>query len=123
MSDEFDDAPWPSSSSPGTVEGSARRGRESVVPDLIVRAYVDSSPGLRARLLECLTRPLSVLGLAAVATGAFARYALLSGRSSSFALDDVAVFSGEQILELVRFVEQVSPEALHQCTALIAMVL
>ena len=72
-------------------------------------------------MLECLTRPLGVLSLLGVAAGAFAQLlALRVGSGSLSALDVGARFTGEQIVELVRFVEQVSPRALNQCLALLS---
>jgi hypothetical protein len=72
-------------------------------------------------MLACLLRPLGSLGLAAVASGAFA--SLLQRwnvRDPVIALDDLERYSRDQIGELVRFVEQVSPEALQQLGNLVA---
>ncbi len=84
-----------------------------VASRLISRLYGAASQPLRAKLIACLVRPLGPLGLVAVAAGAFAG---LLRRSSSggvtVVIDDVARYSNEQVYELARFVEQVSPEAL-----------
>ncbi|MEO8525933.1 MAG: hypothetical protein ABI460_14505 [Caldimonas sp.] len=57
----------------------------------------------------------------AVAAGAFARLLLVGGSSGlTVAVEEAARFSGDQIFELARFVEQVSPEALQQFARLIA---
>jgi hypothetical protein len=59
--------------------------------------------------------------LMAIATGAFARFLLVGGASGvTVAVEDAARFSSEQIFELARFVEQVSPQALQQFARLIA---
>ena len=65
-------------------------------------------------------RPLGSLGVAAVAAGAFT--VVLSRRGAGglgVAMADVAEFSKEQVAELARFVEQVSPEALQQAASLV----
>lgn len=124
MSDEFDDAieraserasrnhPAPSWPAPRRVQ-SAR---------LITRLYTGADASLRARMLACLLRPLSPLGIVAVAAGAFAGFVHRGGDSDSLrvALEDVGRYSNEQIFELARFVEQVSPDALQQVANLIA---
>jgi hypothetical protein len=112
MSDEFDDVVDPLPSAPVP----ARVGR---VARLLARLYSSSSLVVRTRLVACLVRPLSPLGLAAVSAGAFTVVLASSrGGSLSVAMADVARFSKDQIAELVRFVEQVSPEALQQAAAL-----
>jgi hypothetical protein len=72
-------------------------------------------------MLACLLRPLGSLGLAAVASGAFA--SLLqrwSFRDAVIPFDDLERYTKDQIGELVRFVEQVSPEALQQLGNVVA---
>ncbi len=116
MSDEFDDAvdPCPAARTPAAT----RAGR---LARLVARLYCSSSLALRTRLVACLVRPLSPLGLAAVAAGAFTVFLSRSEPGGlSVAMADVARFSKEQIAELARFVEQVSPEALQQAAGLIA---
>jgi len=96
---------------------------DDAVPVAIARGYAAADPPLRARVIACLTRPLNLLGLFAVAAGAFARAAVLgAGGERILAMDDGARFTTEQIVELARFVEQVSPQALHQCLVLLALV-
>jgi len=114
MSDEFDDAVDPLRATPG-------RPRTARVARLLARLYGSSSLAVRTKLVACLVRPLSPLGVAAVSAGAFA--VVLARNSSgglSVAMADVARFSKDQIAELARFVEQVSPEALQQAAALLA---
>jgi hypothetical protein len=114
MSDEFDDTvdPLPVGRAP---VGAGRLAR------LIARLYSSSSLVVRTRLVACLVRPLSPLGLTAIAAGAFTVVLSRGGPGGlSVAMADVARFSKEQIAELARFVEQVSPEALQQAAGLIA---
>ena len=89
------------------------------IPRLVSRLYRASSRSLRAQLLDCLLRPLGPLGLLAISSGAFASF-LLRKRGASATLDDATRFSGEQIAELARYVEQVSPEALQQFASMVA---
>lgn len=118
MSDEFDDVLDPvaaTGANAGTAAGAGER-----VPRLLARLYGSAGLAVRTRLLACLLRPLGSLGVAAVAAGAFT--AVVSRRGASGlggAAAEVAEFSKEQIAELARFVEQVSPEALQQAAALV----
>ena len=86
----------------------------------MARLYGSANLALRTRLVACLVRPLGSLGVAAVAAGAFT--VVLSRRGAGglgVAMADVAEFSKEQVAELARFVEQVSPEALQQAANLV----
>jgi len=88
---------------------------------LVSRLYGAASSPQRASMLACLLRPLGTLGLAAVASGAFA--GLLrrgAGQGTLVGIDEASRYSKEQIYELARFVEQVSPDALRQLANLIA---
>ena len=101
--------------------GRTRLRRTSLVPRLIARLYAAADRPLRAKLVACMVSPLSSLGLAAVAAGAFSRYLFVGERTGrSISIDDAARYSSEQIAELARFVEQVSPEALHRLAGLVA---
>lgn len=121
MSDEFDDEYQSGLQRGGlTVPDKTGERHRSRVARLASRLYLVSSPPMRARMLDCLLRPLGSLGLVAVASGAFA--SLLhrgSDRSAGVPLDDLGRYSKDQIVELVRFVEQVSPEALQQLDNLV----
>ena len=88
---------------------------------LISRLYAAASTPLRARMLAGLLRPLSPLGLAAVAAGAFAGFVHRGGADSlRVAAEDAGRFTSEQVFELARFVEQVRPDALQQAASLVA---
>jgi hypothetical protein len=119
--DEFDDdvevEDLPHSGGDRTVECTVRPR----VARLVSRLYGASSAPLRARMLACLVRPLGSLGLAAVASGAFAQ--LLYRRREvgpGVPIGDLAGYSNDQIFELARFVEQVSPDAIQQVAGLLA---
>ena len=117
MSDEFDDAvdPVATSAAPGVPAAPA----QDRAARLMARLYGSANLALRRRLVACLLRPLGSLGVAAVAAGAFT--VVLSRRGAGglgVAMADVAEFSKEQVAELARFVEQVSPDELQQAAGL-----
>jgi hypothetical protein len=91
------------------------------VARLMSRLYAAANAPLRARMLAGLLRPLSPLSVVAVAAGAFAGFRH-RGDSEGVraALDDVGRYGNEQIIELVRFVEQVSPDTLQQVASIVA---
>ena len=118
MSDEFDDAVDPIAK--GAGPGVAAAAGPDRAARLLGRLYGSANLALRTRLVACLLRPLGSLGVAAVAAGAFT--VVLSRRGAgglSVAMADVADFSRDQVAELARFVEQVSPEALQQAAGLV----
>lgn len=84
-----------------------RRPRNRI-PHLISRLYRSADLPARAGILAALIRPLGPLGLAAVASGAFAGF-VTRRREGGIEIgpDDVGRYTSEQVLELARFVEQV----------------
>jgi hypothetical protein len=131
MSDEFEDAL--------EAEARALRAARSALVDrdtpadrppgrdrplvtrLAARLYAAAGAPLRARMLASLVRPLGPLGLVAIASGAFSGFLARGGPAGvQVALDDVGDYTTEQVAELVRFVEQVSPQALMQIARLVA---
>jgi len=90
-------------------------GDRSRAARLAARVYAGAGGLQRSRIVAALCRPLGPLALVAVASGAFAslldRFGAL-GRSG--AVDELGGFTREQVFELARFVEQVSPDALQQ---------
>jgi len=118
MSDEFDDVPDPA------AERSRRSSHSeglSRVPQLIAEVYGAATAPLRARLLECLLRPVGPLGLVAIAAGTFGGF-LHRARSGGLevSLDDAARISGDQMFELARYIEQSSPDTFQQVASLLA---
>ncbi len=88
---------------------------------LVADVWGESPPPLRARLLECLLRPMRPLGLVAVAAGAFSAFVHReSWDHLRVPLDDAVRFTSDQIFELARFVEQVRPEAFWQLANVMA---
>lgn len=99
----------------------AGEARERVLSRLVSDVYTEAPAPLRARLLECLLRPVGPLGLVAVAAGAFGSFLHReSWGRLNVSLDDTLRFSADQIFELARFVDQVRPEALGQLSSLMA---
>ena len=88
---------------------------------LIARAYDSADLHLRARIVDCLLRPLGTLSIAGVAAGAFSAfvYRHRSGDVGAAAWQ-FADFSRQQIVELARFAGEVNPQALQQATDLLA---
>ena len=122
MSDEFDDALDAEVLRLGaTTPATASRQARPLAARLVSRLYAGASTPLRAGMLACLLRPLGSLGLAAVASGAFAGFLQRGGdRGAWVMLEDAGRYTTEQIFELARFVEQVSPDALQQLGNLIS---
>lgn len=122
MSDEFDDLVDPALLQRDRAALEAANARPAPpVPRLVSRLYAAADLPLRAKLLACLLRPLRPLGLVAIAAGAFSGF-LTRGAAGGIeiVISDVTRYSNEQITELARFVEQVSPEAVRQFAGLVA---
>lgn len=121
MSDEFDDDTGDASTAAAdhTVPQprSPHAAGQTAAPRLVARLYASADQGLRARMLNCLTRPLGPLGL--VASGAFASFlARAATPGTTVAIEDAARFTREQVFELARFAEQVNPDVLQQLAGL-----
>ena len=120
MSDEFDDLAErrlpPAGSKP------RRSGQADATSRPIGRLYVASDQGLRAKLLACLLRPLSPLGRTQrLLRVCFAKFVASDSLESILAaMDEATRFSIDQIAELARFVQQVSPQALERFARLVA---
>ena len=92
-------------------------GERSRAARLASRLYAGASAVQRSRIVATLLRPLGPLALVAVASGAFAGQL---DRVDAPRVDELGHFSREQVFELARFVEQVSPDALQQVAGAIA---
>jgi len=97
-----------------------RPGERSRAARLASRLYDGAGAVQRSRFVAALLQPLGPLALVAVASGAFARLLHRAGTLGvSLPIDELAEFSREQVFELARFVEQVSPDALRQAASAI----
>jgi len=96
-------------------------GERSRAARLASRLYAGASVVQRSRIVAALVRPLGPLALVAVASGAFAGMLNRAGAlGAALPIDELADFTREQVFELARFVEQVSPDALQQVAGAIA---
>jgi hypothetical protein len=96
-------------------------GRTARAARLVSRLYDAANPALRPRLVAVLLRPLGTLGAVGVAAGAFSGFVIRNGTDGArAAMIDMARYSSDQLFELVRFVEQVNPEALQDFARLVA---
>ncbi len=105
-----------------TDAGTAGRavGERSRAARLASRLYAGAGAVQRTRIVATLLRPLGPLAVVAVASGAFAGLLTRLGSEALASAEELAEFTSEQIFELARFVEQVSPEALHQAAGVVA---
>ena len=122
MSDEFDDLPGHAVTRRRPLGSHGPQGETpSRTPELVADAYRTATAPLRAKLLECLLRPIGPLGLVAIAAGAFGEF-LHRGRHWQLAIspEDATRISADQMLELARFVEQRNPETFQRIAVLLA---
>lgn len=104
-----------------TPGGRAVAEDRSRVARLACRLYAGAGALHRRQMLACLLRPLGTLAIVGVASGAFAGLLDRVGeRVSGLSIEELGRFTNEQIFELARFVEQVSPEALHNFASSVA---
>ena len=90
-------------------------GERSRAARLASRLYAGASAVQRSRILVTLLKPLGPLALVAVASGAFAGLLdRVSALGATLPIDELGNFTRDQVFELARFVEQVSPDALQQ---------
>lgn len=90
------------------------------IPELVSRVYGQSPLAVRAQLLECLLRPVGPLALVAIAAGAFGHLLYRLGRNAvPVSVEDAARVSSGHVLQLARYIEQSSPDALAQIGALL----
>jgi hypothetical protein len=92
----------------------------SRLPRLTARIWRGAALPLKTQLLECLLRPLGPLGIAAVASGAFAVHLLRwPAGGVQVAIEQVARHSADEVLELAGFAAQVDTELWSQLATLL----
>jgi len=97
-----------------TADGNANARKRFEIARVVSRVYRAANGGVRADMLAHLLRPLGVLGLVSVASGAFARLVRRDGLvPDTISAEDMVRYSSEQIRELTIFVHEVNPEALQ----------
>lgn len=90
-------------------------------PRLVARLYTASNQALRVQLLNCLLRPLGLLGAVGAAAGAFSAFVLRrGGQEVMVRAEELNQITTEQVLELARFAEQVNPDVLRQVADLVS---
>ena len=96
------------------ADADANSRKRVAIAKVVSRVYRAANDALRSDMLTHLLRPLGVLGLVAVASGAFARLMRRDGLvPETISADDIARYSSEQIRELTMFVHEVNPDALQ----------
>ena len=122
MSDEFDELVDPvlGLSAP-LADRRTVAAQRLLAARLVSRLYRSAGASLRIDMLGCMLRPLSTLGVAAVAAGAFAQF-LYRGQPvhGAAVVNDVARYSTDQVFELARFVQEVDSDTLRQLAGLLA---
>jgi hypothetical protein len=84
-----------------------------IVPELIAGIYEKVPPPEKRQLLEYLLRPLSLLALAALAGGRFARLRIRNGEARlHIGVEEAQAVSATEIATLVRYVQQANAETL-----------
>lgn len=79
--------------------------------DGVAELYRSAEPHVKAKLLECLLRPLGALALVAVAGGVFGALRSRHGWQRLQVLeDDTLEVSAEQVRELACYLQQSAPE-------------
>lgn len=90
------------------------------LPRLVADFYDEAPPTTRLQLLSSLLKPVGPLALVAIGAGAFSRLLpSVRWQDATPSLDDVQRFTGDQVLELVLYVQQKSPEFLLQLPQLL----
>lgn len=91
------------------------------VPALVAEVYAEAPPLERGRLLEHLLKPLSLLSLAAVANGVFAKITLGNGWSTlKVSPEDASRVGTGDVIALVSHVQQVSVQAIESLSKVIS---
>ncbi len=113
--DEFEDVAFIArQSATPTADADTNSRKRFAIARMVSRVYGAANDAIRADMLTQLLRPLGVLGLVAVASGAFARLVRRDGLvPDPISAEDMVRYSGEQIRELTMFVQEVNPQALQ----------
>ena len=99
----------------------SQNGYAGNIPELVSAVYAESPAPVRTQLLEALVRPLGPLALVAIAAGAFGHLLYrLRHDAVHISPGDTRRITSQQVLELTRYVQQCSPDALSRIGALIA---
>ena len=116
MFDEFHDDQGNLPAAAQAIEDrSAASRQQRVVARLLSRFYRASNPQVRAAMLSSLVRPLGLLSLVGVASGAFGCLLQRDGRfTGPVSPTDTLPYTPEQVGDLASFVHEVDPVVLQQ---------
>lgn len=93
---------------------------DALVPLYVAGVFREAPAVFRAELVECLMRPMGMLGLVAVADGVFAALRQRHGWAEmQVTLEDAARISADQVLELAAYLQQTAPEVFAQVAQLV----
>jgi hypothetical protein len=93
---------------------------DDLLPNLVAQVYQEATPALRGHLLQHLLKPLSLLSLAAVANGLFARLTLGDGWAPrTLSNEDISRVDNSDVVALVSHVQQVSVQAVENLSKII----
>jgi hypothetical protein len=99
---------------PGTMPDQPQEPPSDIVPELIASVYETAPPVQKRQLLETLLRPLSLLALAALAGGKFARIRIRNGEvRQQIAVEDAQRVSARDVATLARYVQQANAEVIE----------
>lgn len=105
-----------------TADGDANARERSAIARVVSRVYRAANGAVRADMVAHLLRPLGVLGLVSVSSGAFARLVRRDGLvPDTIPAEDIVRYSSEQIRELTMFVQEVNPQALQALVEQLAL--
>jgi hypothetical protein len=90
------------------------------LPALVSEVYQAAPAPLRAKLLECLLRPVGPLALAVIGSGAFGMFlARRTWTPVSLSMEEAARVTGRPVFELAAYLEQSCPEVFLQMAVLL----
>ena len=95
-----------------TVDTPLITSQQTLLPLWVAGLYREAQAGLRAQLIERLMRPLGLLGLVAVADGAFAALRQRHGwMNAEITAEDTQSINADQVFELASCLQERAPEA------------
>jgi len=92
----------------------------ALLPLWVSGLYAEAGADFKAKLLECLMRPMGALGLVAVASGVFAALRNRHGwQRLQVTVEDTGAVSADHVYQLASYLHQATPEVFQQVAALL----
>lgn len=92
-----------------------------LVPLWVAGLYREASASVRAGLLECLLRPVGLLGLVAVAGGVFATVRQRHGwQGLEVTVDDTQLVTEDHVYQLALYLQEAAPQGLARLGELLS---